>query len=86
MNNINIYKYSNLSKVEINNLCKRAESDLSEYYEIVENIIDNVKINKNDALVEYSLSLDKVDKPIENFKVTESEISLWKQNTKKIVY
>ena len=46
MNNINIYRYSNLSKYEVNNLCKRAESDLSEYYEIVENIINNVKINK----------------------------------------
>ena len=76
MININIFKYSNLSKDKVDSLCKRAESDLSEYYEIVENIIDNVKINKNDALVEYSLTLDKVDKPIENFKVTESEISL----------
>ena len=55
MNNINIYKYSNLSKDEVNNLCKRAESDLSEYYEIVENIIDNVKINKITLITQISI-------------------------------
>ena len=76
MNNINIYEYSNLSKDEVNNLCRRAESDLSAYYQVVENIIENVKTNKNKALKEYSMTLDKVDKALEDFKVTGTEISL----------
>ena len=57
MENINIYKYSRLSQSEILNLCKRAESNLSDYFEIVDEIIKNVEENKENALVEYSRSL-----------------------------
>ena len=53
MENINIYKYSGLSQSEILNLCKRAESNLSDYFEIVDKIIKNVEENKENALLEY---------------------------------
>ena len=39
MENINIYKYNKLSQSKILNLCKRAESNLSDYFEIVDKII-----------------------------------------------
>ena len=42
MENINIYKYSRLSQSEILNLCKRAESNLFDYFKIVDEIIKNV--------------------------------------------
>ena len=54
MENINIYKYSGLSQSEILNLCKRAESNLSDYFEIVDEIIKNVEENKENALVAVS--------------------------------
>ena len=67
MENINIYKYSRLSQSEILNLCKRAESNLSDYYEIVDQIIKNVEENKENALVEYSKKLDNVKSGLQEF-------------------
>ena len=75
MENINIYKYSRLSQSEILNLCKRAESNLSDYFEIVDEIIKNVEENKENALVEYSKKLDKVKSGLREFKVSEEEFS-----------
>ena len=46
MENISIYKYNELSETERLNLCKRAESNLSDYFEIVDEIIKNVEENK----------------------------------------
>ena len=75
MENINIYKYSGLSQSEILNLCKRAESNLSDYFEIVDEIIKNVEENKENALVEYSKKLDNVKSGLREFKVSEEEFS-----------
>ena len=75
MEKINIYKYSRLSQSEILNLCKRAESNLSDYFEIVDEIIKNVEENKENALVEYSKKLDKVKSGLQEFKVSEEEFS-----------
>ena len=75
MENINIYKYSRLSQSEILNLCKRAESNLFDYFEIVDEIIKNVEENKENALVEYSKKLDNVKSGLREFKVSEEEFS-----------
>ena len=75
MENINIYKYSRLSQSEILNLCKRAESNLSDYFEIVDQIIKNVEENKENALIEYSKKLDNVKSGLREFKVSEEEFS-----------
>jgi len=75
MEKINIYKYSRLSQSEILNLCKRAESNLSDYFEIVDEIIKNVEENKENALVEYSKKLDNVKSGLREFKVSEEEFS-----------
>ena len=75
MHNINVYKYTTLKSVDIENLCKRAESDLSEYNKVVDGIIENVRENKDYALKEYSLLLDKVELGLETFKVSDEEFS-----------
>jgi histidinol dehydrogenase len=73
MKNINVYKYTTLKSEDIENLCKRAESDLSEYNKVVDGIIENVRKNKDKALREYSLSLDKVEQSLNTFKVSDEE-------------
>ena len=73
MKNINVYKYTTLKSEDIENLCKRAESDLSEYNKVVDGIIENVRKNKDKALREYSLSLDKVERSLNTFKVSDEE-------------
>ena len=75
MENINIYKYSRLSQSEILNLCKRAESNLSGYFEIVDEIIKNVEENKENALVEYSKKLDKVKSGLQEFSHPRNPLS-----------
>ena len=55
MKNINVHKYRTLKSKDIEKLCKRAESDLSEYNNVVDGIIENVKKNKDKALEELSL-------------------------------
>ena len=54
MKNINVHKYTALKSEDIENLCKRAESDLSEYNDVVDFIIKNVRKNKDKALEEYA--------------------------------
>ncbi len=68
MENISIYKYSGLNQSEILNLCKRTESNLSYYFKTVDEIIKNVRENKEKALVEYSKKLDTLNLDCENFK------------------
>ena len=75
MKNINVHKYTALKSEDIENLCKRAESDLSEYNDVVDVIIKNVRKNKDKALEEYSLSLDKVELGLKTFKVSDKEFS-----------
>ena len=50
MKNINVHKYTALKSEDIENLCKRAESDLSEYNKVVDGIIKNVKNELNSDL------------------------------------
>ena len=73
MRKINLFEYKKLKDTEINDLCQRAESDLSDYYPKVDNIIQNVKQNGNVALKKYSLELDKVSKEFDDFKVSQKE-------------
>ena len=50
MHNINLFEFNKLKDTEINDLCRRTESDLSDYYPKVDNIIQNVKQNGDVAL------------------------------------
>ena len=75
MKNINVHKYITLKSKDIEKLCKRAESDLSEYNNVVDGIIENVRKNKDKALEEYSLSLDNVELGLKTFKVSDNEFS-----------
>jgi len=75
MENISIYKYSRLTQSEILNLCKRAESNLSDYFKTVDAIIKNVEENKDKALFEYSIKLDNVKSGLHEFQVSDEEFS-----------
>jgi len=73
MRKINLFEYKKLKDTEINDLCRRAESDLSDYYPKVDNIIQNVKQNGDVALKKYSFELDKAFKELNDFKVSRKE-------------
>ena len=60
MRKINLFEYKKLKDTEINDLCRRAESDLSDYYPKVDNIIQNVKQNGDVALKKYSFEMAKM--------------------------
>lgn len=56
----------------IQNLQKRNAQDYNDVYEKVDEILENVRINKDDALKKYTLEFDKVK--IENLEVSPEEI------------
>ncbi len=56
-------------------LLKRSPNNYSQYETVVNEIIENVKANKNKALFEYTKKFDKFDLTEENIKVTAQEIA-----------
>ncbi len=55
-------------------LLKRSPNNYSQYETVVNEIIENVKANKNQALFDYTKKFDKFDLTEENIKVTPEEI------------
>ena len=58
----------------LESLLKRSTNDYGEYEKIVDDIIQNVKTRKEEAIFEYSLKFDKCELTKESFKVTRDEI------------
>ena len=55
-------------------LLKRSPNNYSQYEATVNEIIENVKANKNQAIFDYTLKFDKFQLTEENIKVTREEI------------
>ena len=58
----------------MNDLLKRSPNNYSQYESTVNEIIENVKANKDKAVFEYTKKFDKFDLTAENIKVTREEI------------
>lgn len=58
----------------MNDLLKRSPNNYSQYESTVNEIIENVKANKDEAVFEYTKKFDKFDLSAENIKVTREEI------------
>ncbi|MBR6665001.1 MAG: histidinol dehydrogenase [Lachnospiraceae bacterium] len=58
----------------MNDLLKRSPNNYSQYESTVNEIIENVKANKDKAVFEYTKKFDKFDLSAENIKVTREEI------------
>lgn len=68
-------KLSNETKTSIlNNLLKRSPNNYSEYEQTVNEIIDKVKKERDQALFEYTLKFDKFALNADNIKVTGAEV------------
>ncbi|MBQ9141142.1 MAG: histidinol dehydrogenase [Lachnospiraceae bacterium] len=58
----------------MNDLLKRSPNNYSQYEATVNEIIENVKANKDKAIFDYTLKFDKFELNAENIKVTREEI------------
>ncbi len=58
----------------MNDLLKRSPNNYSQYESTVNEIIENVKANKDKAVFEYTKKFDKFELTAENIKVTRAEI------------
>lgn len=58
----------------MNDLLKRSPNNYSQYESTVNEIIENVKANKDKAVFEYTRKFDKFELTAENIKVTRAEI------------
>lgn len=58
----------------LENLLKRSTNDYGEYEKVVEEIIEQVKSRKEEAIFEYSRKFDKCELTKETFEVTRAEI------------
>ena len=65
-----VFKYPETS--DWDSLCKRAQIAKNELEDIVNNILDNVKTNGDNALYEYAEKFDKVR--LDSLQVSEKEI------------
>lgn len=59
----------------LNTLLKRSTGSYPEYEKTVSEIIENIKVNKDKALFEYTLKFDKYELNEKNIRVTEEEIN-----------
>ena len=59
----------------LENLLKRSTNDYGNFEKIVADIIENVKLNKDEALFEYSLKFDHFSATSDNMEVTKEEIA-----------
>ncbi|MBE5936651.1 MAG: histidinol dehydrogenase [Lachnospiraceae bacterium] len=70
-----IIKLNNETRKEIlNTLATRSHTDNDEYTKIVNDIVENVRLNGDKAVFEYTNKFDKADINENNFIVTEEEI------------
>ncbi len=59
----------------MNDLLKRSPNNYSQYESTVNEIIENVRCNKDSAIFEYTKKFDRFDLNAENIKVTKEEIA-----------
>ena len=59
----------------MNDLLKRSPNNYSQYESTVNEIIENVRNNKDQAIFEYTKKFDRFDLTPENIKVTKEEIA-----------
>lgn len=59
----------------MNDLLKRSPNNYSQYEAAVNEIIENVRTNKNQAIFEYTKKFDRFELTAENIKVTKEEIA-----------
>ena len=59
----------------MNDLLKRSPNNYSQYESAVNEIIENVRTNKDQAIFEYTKKFDRFDLNAENIKVTKEEIA-----------
>ena len=70
-----IVKLNEETKKDIlNNLLKRSPDNYGEYESIVKDIVEDIHINKDEALFKYTEKFDKAKLDASNIKVTEDEI------------
>ena len=58
----------------LENLLKRSTNDYGDYEKIVADIIDNVRVRKENAIFEYSLKYDKCTTTRENFQIGRAHV------------
>ena len=66
-------------------LLKRSPSQYKEYEEVVNEIIETVRKDKDSALFSYTKKFDRADINVDNFKVTEAEIEYAYQKVDPVV-
>jgi histidinol dehydrogenase len=70
-----IIKLDSISKNNIlENLLKRSPNQYEEYTTKVNEIIEDVKVRKNEAIFDYTKRFDKADINADNIRVTDAEI------------
>ena len=62
----------NYSEIDLTETIKRSEEDVNKVLDIVSDILNNVRVNKDNAIREYTEKFDGVT--IENLKVSKDEI------------
>jgi len=77
---INVYELAKLSKLELAQLLRRAETDISGLREIVAPIIEAVEQQGDSALVAYNEQFDKAKMTVTQLKVTEAEFEQARNN------
>lgn len=72
--NENFKTYKDSQKNILESLLKRSPNNYTEYESTVNEIINNVKENRDKAVFEYTKKFDKADVDASNIRVTEEEI------------
>ena len=71
-----IIKLTEETKINLmNDLLKRSPNNYSQYESTVNEIIENVRENKDKAIFEYTKKFDRFELTAENIKVTKEEIA-----------
>ena len=77
---INIFDLAALSDASIKKVLRRSETDISELFETVSPIIDDVKKRGDPALIDYTRKFDGADTSDRGLKVSAAEIQAAKDN------
>jgi len=75
MDSIRIVNSEEISENNISQFIPRTQTELDSIRESVNDIINNVKINKDKALIDYAEKFDNVELDISNLQVAEKEIN-----------
>ncbi len=70
----NIYKYSEMTKEQLDIIMRRAEEDITEQMKIAKEVSDDIRKRGDEAVLEYTAKFDHVQLTAEQMKVTPEEI------------